>query len=263
MEDNMPLEVEGKQYEVIDEVTDTQSEADGEQYEAIDEVTDTRLESEDGPTEESVTQKTRLEIQSFVTEGLKTEQRAFEESTEQAKNGESNIMKPSPHTELMSEVVGIEITSEANRNVSEVSDVEKIPNVINRSTEKRVDSQQSSADQTEVEDKHFNLVHNMTDSQAVPENSGKVDENSVNTEAKQANGSQKRQESVKSKSLKAVIQSPPSKQPIFWDSSALLVGGLFPGVSGACERYTNHPVITLTSSVVNYLLILVLPPHIL
>jgi hypothetical protein len=244
LEDNMHLELEGKQYEVIDEVTDTQFEADGEQYEVIDEVTDTQLESEDDLTEESVTtrQKVCLEIQPFLTKDLKTEQGEFEESTEQAKdrgegicsvstNGESNIMKRPPNSELMSEqVVDVEITSEANRNESKVSDMEKIRNIINRSTEKRVDSHQS-----EVENKHFNFVQNMTDSQAVPESCGKVEENTVKTEAKQANGPQKKEEYVKSKSLRAVIQPPPSKQPIFWESNVLLVGGLFPGVSEAYE----------------------------
>jgi hypothetical protein len=245
-EDYIPLEVEGKQYEVIDEVTDTQFESGGEQYEVIDEVTDTQLESEEVLTEEGVTtrQKTHPEIQQFITEQLKTEQGQFEGSTKQAKdaseeicnvpnNGKTNITEQPPHSELPSEqVVGAEITSEGNRNVSKV---EKIPNVLSRSTKKRVDGHQSLVDQTEVENKPVNFVQNMADSQDAPESSGKVGENTVNTEAKQAIGPEKKGESVKSKSVKAVIQPPPLKQPISWDSNILLVGGLLPGQSGVSE----------------------------
>jgi hypothetical protein len=238
-EDYIPLEVEGKQYEVIDEVTDTQFESEDEQYEVIDEITDTQLEAEDCLTEEGITtrQKTHAEIQQFIKEELKTEQGEFEESTKQAKdsveeicsvpsNGEANITKPQPHSEPPSEqVVGAEIASEENRNISKGSDV------INRSNEKHVDGHQSSTDQTEVANKQVNFVQNTTDSQVAPESSGKVDENIIGTEVKQANGPGKNGESVKS-SVKTVIQPPSLRQPVVSDSNVLLVYGLLPGQSG-------------------------------
>jgi hypothetical protein len=237
-EDYIPLEVEGKTYEVIDEVTDSQFELEGEQYEVIDEVRDTQLESEDGLTKEGVTMRREAhpEIQPFITEKLKTEPGGFEESTEQAKdagevigsvpnNEEANVTKPPPRSEPPSEqVVGVEIKSEENRNVPKVSDAEEIPGDLNRSNEKRVDDQ-SSAAQTEVENKQVNSVQNVTDSQIVPENSEKVDE---------------KKESLKSKSVKAVMQSPPLKQSIFQDSNVLLIGGMFPGHSGVSEAYEQN-----------------------
>jgi hypothetical protein len=210
LEDNVPLEVEGKQYEVIDEVTVTQFEAEGEQYEVIDEVTDTQLESEDDLTEEGVTTRLKSppEMQPAVTEDVKTEQGKFKGSIKQAKDGGEG----------------------ANEDVAKKSDVENIPDVINTDTKDPVDSHQ-----TEVENKHFNSKQNMTESQAVPESSGKTDENSVNTEEKQANKPEKKGETVIAKSLKAVIQPPPSKQPMSWDSNVLLIEGLYPGVSEAYE----------------------------
>jgi hypothetical protein len=249
-EDYIPLEVEGKQYEVIDEVTDTQFESEGEQYEVIDELTDTQLESEDGLTEEGVTtrQKTHVETQQFIKEELKTEQGEFEKSTKQVKdsveeicsvpsNGEANVTKSQPHSEPPSEqVVGAEIASEENRNVSKVSDVENISDILNRSNEKQVDGHQSTTDETEVENKQGNFIQNTTDSQVTPESSGKVDKNTIGTEAKQANGHEKKGDSVKS-SVKTVIQPPPLRQPIVWDLNVLLVGGLRPGQSGVSEAY--------------------------
>jgi hypothetical protein len=245
-EDYIPLEVEDKQYEVIDEVADTQFGSESEQYEVIDEVTDTQLESEEDFTEQGVTtrQKTHPEVQQFITEELKTEQGELEESTKQAKdageeicnvpsNREANITEPRPHSEAPSEqVVDEEVTSEGNINVSKV---EKIPN-LSSSSEKRVDGYQSLTDQTEVENKPVNFLQNVTDSQAAPESSGKVGDSAVSTEAKQASGPEKK-ESVKSKPVKVVIQPPPLKQPIFWDSNVLLVGGLLPGQSGVSEAY--------------------------
>jgi hypothetical protein len=163
------------------------------------------------------------------------------------------MTKTQPHSEPPSEqVVGAEIASEENRNVSKASDLEEISDVLNRSNEKQVAGHQSSTDQTEVENEQVNFVQNTTDSQVAPESSGKVDENTI--------GTQKKGESVKS-SLKAVIQPPPLRQPIVWDSNVLLVGGLLPGQSGVseayernCEYYMNHPIVTLAPSVVNLLL---------
>jgi hypothetical protein len=230
-EDYIPsegLEVEGKQYEVIDEVRDTQLESGGEQYEVIDEITDAQFESEDGLTEEVVTtgQKTHAETQQFLKEESKTEQGEFVESTKQAKDSLEEISsvpikgtKPQPHSEPPSEqVVGAEMTSEENRNLSKVSDVEKVSDVLNRTNEKQFDGHQSSTDQTEMENKRITFVQNTTDIQVAPESSGKLDENTIGAEAKQT-----------------FIQPPPLRQPIVWDSNVLLVGGLLPGHSGVSE----------------------------
>ncbi|PNF25197.1 hypothetical protein B7P43_G17783, partial [Cryptotermes secundus] len=231
-EDYIPIEVGGKQYEVIDEVKDTQFESEGEQYEVIDEITNAQFESEDGPTEEVVSsgQKT----QQFIKEESKTEQGEFIESTKQAEDsveeicsvpikGEANITKSQPYSEPPSEqVVGAEMTSEENRNVSKVSDVEEVSDVVNRSNEKQFEGHQSSTDQTEMENKPITFVHNTTDSQVAPESSGKLDENTIGAEAKQT-----------------FIRPPPLRQPIVLDSNVLLVGGLHPGQSGDLKQLLN------------------------
>jgi hypothetical protein len=238
-EDYIPLEgleVEGIQYEVIDEVRDMQFESEGEEYEVIDEITDAQFESEDVLTEEVVTtgQKTHAETQQFINEESKTEPGEFIESTKQAKDsveicsvpikGEANMTKPQPHSEPPSEqVVVAEMTSEENRNVSKVSDVEKVSDVLNRSKEKQFDCHQSSTDRTEMENKQITFVQNTTDSQVAPESSGKLDENTIGAEAKQT-----------------FIQPLPLRQPIVWDLNVLLVGGLLPGHSGVSETYEQN-----------------------
>jgi hypothetical protein len=275
-EDYVPLSGEGEQYEVIDEVTNTESEGE-----------------DDGTEKGKILlqgsklfgrSETHKEMQLSLGNEVLSEHNISEESTKQAQNmGEetstvhtedANITKEFPQEQ----VVGVENSSEVNRSVSKMSDKLEITGGLNEmdneyeNNERKSCNHQSSFVNTEkIKNEDVKFVQSVT--ATVPENSKKVDMKTISTKAKQDNESEKKIEGIKPKSPKEIVKAPCTddqpKRAIPSDLNVLLVGGLNPGQSGVseaisevCEHCMGPPTTMLALLLVSYQA-LALPCHLL
>lgn len=242
-EDYIPLSGEGEQYEVIDEVTNTE-------FKGMDDATKKGEIILQG-SEVYGTSETHREIRSSLEkEGLSAHD-IYEESSKQAQSmseeastvhtKDADITKAPPPEQ----VVGVENSSEVNRSVSKLSDKLKITGSVNAE---------------KMDTVYIKFVQSVT--QTVPEESKMLDEKTINIEANQNNESENKMEVIKPKSSKDILLAPCAdvqhKKAIVSNLNVLLVGGLYPGQSGVseiirktCENYMSSPTTMVALSLVN------------
>lgn len=187
------------------------------------------------------------EMQSSLKEEVLSEHDISEESTKQTQsigletstvNTEpTNITKPFTPGEM----VGFEQSSEAHRRVCKVSDMLKIPSTSNEAGCKYENNKkencihQRSGNAEKMDQVDVNVLQSVT--KTVPENSKKVDDETISAETKQGIESEKKIKFIKLKKQKgqALYSDVQSKRATSLDLNVLLVGGLYPGQSGVSE----------------------------
>jgi len=215
-----------------------------------DEVTDRQLDCEDNDKDEGgiMLRKSHVEIQS----GLKTEEPGLlgEKNSECAQStGEeiSNAVKTEDHVtntplhdQSPLEHVTDGINSAAvNGNVPKSTDLIEVGNVPDKSNEEGTGDLQNSGDKTEVENMDVQFLQTVNKPERAQAND-KGDENTVCTETKEVEESEKKVESIKENkvdsikpgSTKGTVKAPSTTQGEWKGSNVLLIRGLAPPQSG-------------------------------
>jgi hypothetical protein len=241
-EDYIPLGGEDEQNKVIDEVTDTQLECennDAEKGSVLHHGLELLGNTETDREMQSVVEKELVTDQGVSVENIDQEQTAGEGLCSAPHTEEVNITRQPSDILPPPEVVGVNL-SEVSKSVPKTLNEIEIRNGLNEieNNENRNDSIQSSAVKMKVENTDVTFLYDANHSETAPDGSNKIRENIISAEAKHSKESEKK-ETVKPKSVKAVIQVPSTddklKRTVSWDVNVLLVGGLSPGDSGVGE----------------------------
>jgi hypothetical protein len=222
-----PVDEEGKNDKVSDEVADRQLDSEGTGKDAG----------------EIVLQKSRVEVESLLKmeePGLLRDKNSVcaqnmgGEISNGLKTEEDNITNTPVHDQSPLEHV-TDGTNSVNGSEPKSTDVIEVVSVPDKSNEKGTDDLQNSGDKTEVENMDVKSLQTVNHSERAEANNNKRDENTISTETKQVRESENKVESVKPDSTKETVKAPSTTHTQWTGWNVLLIRGLAPTQSGVSE----------------------------
>jgi hypothetical protein len=208
-------------------------------YDVPDKIADGQLGSEAGTSEGEIMLQSVLkkEESGLCAQNSECAQSTGEEISNAIRTEEGHKTNSSPHEQLpLEEVVDTTKSSEVNGSVSKETDMIEVRNVPDEGNKKGTDDLQNSGDKTEAEN-NMTFLQSGNHCESALTNNNKGDENTVRTETKQVEESEKKTGCSEPISAQRTAKAPTTTQSESWDLNVLVIGGLSPEHCGVSEIY--------------------------